>query len=93
MNSNDLKQRLTRNRPMVSISLRIPADVLADLKRVAPELGFSGYQPLMKAYIGQGLRDDLARLEQTTSLERFADSLRQRGVDPQLIEEAMVDLA
>ena len=45
----------------------------------------------MKAYIGQGLRDDLARLEQTTSLERFAATLRQRGVDPRVIEEAMVD--
>jgi hypothetical protein len=92
MNNNDLKRRLTRDRPMVSISLRIPEDVLADLKRVAPELGFSGYQPLMKAYVGQGLREDLEKLESSDSLERFAASLRQRGVDQQLIDEALVDL-
>lgn len=77
---------------MVAISLRIPEHVLADLKRVAPELGFSGYQPLMKAYIGQGLREDLAKLDQADSIQRFADSLRQRGVDQQLIDEALVDL-
>lgn len=92
MNTNDLKRRLKRDRPMISISLRVPEDVLADLKRVAPELGFSGYQPLMKAYIGQGLRDDLAKLDQSDSLERFADSLRRRGVDHHLIKEALVDL-
>ena len=32
---------------MVTISLRMPEDVLNDLKRVAPLLGFSGHQPLM----------------------------------------------
>lgn len=51
---------------MTMISLRIPEDVLEDLKLVAPRLGFSGYQPLIRAYIGQGLREDLARLENDT---------------------------
>jgi hypothetical protein len=41
------------------VSIRIPDDVIEDLKRVAPILGFSGYQALIKAYIGQGLRADL----------------------------------
>ena len=61
MNINDLKNRLRRDRPMKTITVRIPEDVLEDLKRMAPRLGFSGYQPLMRAYIGQGLRADLAR--------------------------------
>jgi hypothetical protein len=39
----------------------VPEDVIEDLKKVAPELGFSGYQPLIRAYVGQGLRKDLAR--------------------------------
>lgn len=78
---------------MVSISLRIPEDVLADLKRVAPTMGFSGYQPLMKAYIGQGLREDLEKLDRADVLGRFAASLQQRGVDPQVLEEAMVDVS
>ena len=92
MNSNELKRRLSKDRPMVSISLRIPADVLADLKRVAPTLGFTGYQPLMKTYIGQGLREDLAKLEAVTSLQQFAQNLRQRGVDERVINDALVGL-
>ena len=47
---------------MITISMRIPKDVIDDLKRVAPLRGFSGYQPLMRAYVGQGLRADLERL-------------------------------
>jgi hypothetical protein len=44
-----------------AITIRVPEDVIEDLKKVAPELGFSGYQPLIRAYVGQGLRKDLAR--------------------------------
>ena len=61
-----LKKRLEKNRPMTTITIRIPEDVIEDLKRVAPLLGFSGYQPLIRAYIGQGLRADLERLEGDT---------------------------
>ena len=60
MKSIDLKKRLNRNRPMTSVTIRIPKDIIEDLKRIAPQLGFSGYQPLIRAYIGQGLRQDLA---------------------------------
>ena len=48
---------------MTSITIRMPKDVVEDLKRVAPLLGFSGYQPLIRAYIGQGLRVDLERFQ------------------------------
>jgi hypothetical protein len=34
---------------MTSITLRMPEDVVADLKRIAPQLGGSGYQALMRA--------------------------------------------
>jgi predicted DNA binding CopG/RHH family protein len=59
MKIETLKQRLDKNRPMTTITIRIPEDVVEDLKRIAPVLGFSGYQPLIRAYIGQGLRADL----------------------------------
>jgi len=75
---------------MTSISMRIPEDVIGDLKRVAPELGFSGYQPLIRAYIGQGLRQDLARLE-SSSIDSFVERLRQRGVDEDVIKQALTD--
>jgi hypothetical protein len=52
-------------------------------------LGFSGYQPLIRAYIGQGLRQDLARLEGQLNVEKFIDSLRKQGVDKATIEEAI----
>lgn len=63
MKAEVLKKRLHKNRPMTTITIRIPEDVIEDFKRVAPLLGFSGYQPLVRAYIGQGLRADLERLE------------------------------
>lgn len=43
-----LKKRLDKNRPMTTITLRIPKEVIEDLKRVAPMLGFSRYQPLVR---------------------------------------------
>ena len=61
--SERIRRRLKIDRPMTVISIRIPEDVIEDLKEIAPTLGFSGYQPLIRAYIGQGLRKDLARLE------------------------------
>ena len=91
MKATDLKHRLQKDRPMVSISLRIPEDVIADLKRLAPQLGFSGYQPLMRAYVGQGLREDLSRLESVPSLKGFVEGLRQRGVDQIVIEQALAE--
>lgn len=48
---------------MKTISIRLPEDVVDDLKRIAPQLGFTAYQSLMRAYIGQGLRADFERLE------------------------------
>jgi hypothetical protein len=83
----DLKKRLRKDRTMTMVSLRVPEDVIEDLKRVAPMLGFSGYQPLMRHYIGQALRRDLARLEETT-LAGLIDSLKRHGVDERVIAEA-----
>ena len=31
-----LKKRLDRNRPMTTVTIRIPEDVIEDLKKVAP---------------------------------------------------------
>ncbi|MFN8486898.1 MAG: hypothetical protein U0350_04845 [Caldilineaceae bacterium] len=78
---------------MTTISLRMPQDVVDDLKRVAPYLGFSGYQPLMRAYIGQGLRKDLARLEQTPQITYLLDSLRRQGVGDEVLAAAIAEMA
>jgi hypothetical protein len=62
-----------------------------DLKRIAPILGFSGYQPLMRAYIGQGLRVDLERLENNT-VNALVASLKRRGVSDDVINEALTEI-
>ncbi|MDP5339126.1 MAG: hypothetical protein NWQ28_11200 [Nodularia sp. (in: cyanobacteria)] len=92
MKVEDLKQRLDRNRPMTSVTIRIPEDVIEDLKRIAPLLGFSGYQPLIRAYIGQGLRTDLERLE-GDSVSALVASLKRRGVSDEVIQEALSEVA
>jgi len=91
MKNSELKQRLRKDRPMASITLRIPEDVVEDLKRVAPQLGFSGYQPLIRAYVGQGLRQDLARLD-ASPLEEFTKSLRRHGVEETVINDALAEV-
>lgn len=92
MKHRDLRKRLRKNRPMTTISIRMPEDIVDDLKRVAPLLGFSGYQPLLRAYVGQGLRQDLERLEGSVELSRFIASLSRHGVDEAVIAEAMEEL-
>ena len=91
MKIENLKVRLDPNRPMTSITIRMPEDVVEDLKRVAPLLGFSGYQPLIRAYIGQGLRVDLERFESETVTALIA-SLKRRGISDELISEALSEV-
>jgi hypothetical protein len=85
-----LKIRLRKDRPMTTISIRMPEDVIDDLKEVAPALGFSGYQPLIRSYVGQGLRKDLERLE-GSQVQAITESLRKQGVADELISAAIAD--
>ena len=50
-----------RTRPTKMVSIRIPEDTLEGLKKVALHKDM-GYQALIKFYVGQGLRTDLAAL-------------------------------
>ena len=88
MKVETLKKRLDRNRPMTTVTIRMPVDVVEDLKRIAPALGFSGYQPLIRAYVGQGLRTDLERLE-NDAVTALVASLKRRGVSEEIIHEAL----
>jgi hypothetical protein len=91
MKINKLSKRLQKDRPMTMVSLRIPEDVLDDLKRVAPLLGFSGYQALIKAYVSQGLRADLERLEGNVEVTTLIESLRKQGVKDEIISSALAE--
>lgn len=90
MKAEKLTLRLDRNRPMTTVTLRMPQDVIDDLKRIAPLLGFSGYQPLIRAYVGQGLRKDLERLD-TDTVSDLVANLKKRGVNAKVIEEALAE--
>ncbi|OGT83318.1 MAG: hypothetical protein A3H91_17445 [Gammaproteobacteria bacterium RIFCSPLOWO2_02_FULL_61_13] len=90
MKIEKLKTRLIRNRPMNTVTIRMPGDVISDLKRIAPLLGFSGYQPLIRAYVGQSLRKDLERLD-SDSMSDLVSSLRRRGVSQDVIEDALAE--
>jgi hypothetical protein len=62
MKTTELNERLRKDRPIMAITVRMPEDVVEDLKRVAPAFGFYSDEALIRYYIGQGLRVDLERL-------------------------------
>jgi len=83
-----LKVRLDHNRPMTSITLRIPVDVVDSMKAIAPKKGFSGYQTLLKTYISEGLRKDEAQQALMQS-ENFMAALKQQGISDEVIASAL----
>jgi hypothetical protein len=88
--SERIQRRLTKDRQMTTISIRIPEDVIDDLKEIAPALGFSGYQPLIRAYVGQGLRKHQAEMEHSQLLT-LTESLRKQGVADKIISAAVAE--
>jgi hypothetical protein len=64
----------TRRRETENVNVRIPKDVLASLKRVAESRDMS-VQALIQFYIGQCLRQDLARLFSERMLDTTAQVL------------------
>ena len=92
MLNETLKKRLTKDRPVTSITLRIPVDVVDNLKAIAPHKGFSGYQTLLKSYISEGLRRDES-VYASDAVRRLARALKKRGVPKKVLDDAMRDLA
>ena len=76
MKNSKLKERLRKDRPMTMISLRVPEDVVEDLKLVAPKLGFSGYQ--LKPVAGDQIFPAVDRHESDQLQEGF-ESERTRN--------------
>ena len=54
MKLETIKKRLSKDRPMVSVTLWMSEDVVNDLKKIAPLKGFSGYQGL---FVGMSAQD------------------------------------
>ena len=78
------------NRPRTTVNLSLPDDVIETLAEIAPMVGLSGYVPLMRAYIGQGLRKDLERLD-GSQVAALTESLRRQGVADEVISVAIAD--
>ncbi|MEO8459948.1 MAG: hypothetical protein ABI451_05410 [Dokdonella sp.] len=92
MLNETLKKRLAKDRPVTSITLRIPVDVVDSLKAIAPQKGFRGYQTLLTAYISEGLRRDEATYA-GDAIERLTRALKKRGVSKKTLDEALRDTA
>jgi hypothetical protein len=95
-----MTERIRRNmrpsKPMTLISLRLPEDVIDDLKEIAPTLGIGGYQALIRAYISNGLRQHLAQQEsdqtRTSTVDEFSRKLAAQGVPAKAIKEAAAQM-
>jgi hypothetical protein len=85
-----IKRRMRKDRKMTSISIRIPEDLIEDLKEMAPLLGFSGYQTLIRSYVGEGLRRDEARLG-NSKIQALTESLRKQGMDDKVISAVLAE--
>ena len=65
-----------RARPSRMVSIRIPQDTLDALKKVAGHKDMA-YQALIKFYVGQGLRADLAALHSQRVIDTTSQILRR----------------
>lgn len=91
MLSDRLKTRLQKDRPMTSITIRMPVDAIESMKAIAPLKGLGGYQSLLKAYVSKGLRRDEAQYLGNVEA-RLIDALKRRGVPDDVLEDAAREL-
>ncbi len=92
MKPSDLKKRLRADRPTSVVSVRMPDDVIEDLKRLSPKLGLPGIEAIICHYVGKNLRQDLERFESVPN-HLLIDSLKKHGISEHVINEAIADVA
>lgn len=73
-----------RTRPSRMISVRIPQDTLDALKKVAGHKDMA-YQALIKFYVGQGLRADLATLHSQRVIDTTSQILQRHLKSPRKV--------
>ncbi len=76
-NSNEIKTEegfslQFRTRASTTVTVKIPNDVLASLEKIAARRDMS-LEALVKLYVGQGLRKDLAAEVSERTLEKTLD--------------------
>lgn len=77
--------------PMITVTMRLTAEMLTELKQTASIRQLGGYQPLIREYITAGLRRDAERLK-WSALGKVMESLRARGVPEDVINAAVQEV-
>jgi hypothetical protein len=57
--SSELEKLLDKDGPMITVSFQLQEEVFDYLKCAALSRGFTGFEPLIREYIGDGLRSDV----------------------------------
>ena len=84
-----LSEKMKRRREarvLTTIEIRLPEDIVEDLKEMAPMLGVGSYQALIRAYISMGMREDESRLNQPEGRELIESLTRERVGDDVIFE-------
>ena len=85
-----LQIRKQKDYPVSPVTIRLPDDVIEDLQEIATLLGFSRYEALIRAYVGEGMRKDLERLDEAP-IQRLAESLRKQGLTDAAIADVLAE--
>ncbi|MFM2408545.1 MAG: hypothetical protein RL358_1287 [Pseudomonadota bacterium] len=73
LNLEVIKRRLVKNRPMTTVTLNLPTDLVYELQKLALQRGYASYKTLLKMYIGQGIgRQEQGKKKIRTVAEFFA---------------------
>ncbi len=79
-------------RKKMMVSLRMPEDVVEELKRIAPLKGMSGYQALINYYVGMGLRRDREVLWLQEVPQRIQGVLAKHGLSGEVQDELLEEI-
>jgi hypothetical protein len=80
-----------RPRPSTAVELKVPTDTYEQLERIAVVREMSA-EALMKLYIGQGLRQELAQRFADRVLDLTAQVLTRHGQSPEQVEAILREI-
>lgn len=80
-----------RPRPSTTLSFKIPTDTYENLERIAAARDMS-VDALMKLYVGQGLRHDLAQRFADHVLDLTAQVLARHGQSPEQVDAILREI-
>jgi hypothetical protein len=87
------KMILSEDRSVEVVTLKMPSDLIRDLKSVAEAKGMSDFQSLIRFYVGQELRKDIADIRRKNSVRQAGKILEKYRIDPKIIEEVVAAVA